>query len=70
MRHLSIETVPYRYFDSATRAMSLTPCAPIWNKQRPVISLLHGCCLANRANLNAAQWQQVVELLQKTGARR
>ena len=31
--------------------------------------LLHGCCHnPTGANLHAAQWQQVVELLQKTGA--
>ena len=70
LRHLSIETVPYRYFDSATRAVDFDAmCADLEQAKAGDIVLLHGCCHnPTGANLNAAQWQQVVELLQKTGA--
>ena len=70
LRHLSIETVPYRYFDSATRNVDFDAmCADLEQAKAGDIVLLHGCCHnPTGANLNAAQWQQVVELLQKTGA--
>ena len=70
LRHLSIETVPYRYFDSATRGVDFDAmCADLAKAKAGDIVLLHGCCHnPTGANLNAAQWQQVVELLQKTGA--
>lgn len=70
LRHLSIETVPYRYFDSATRSVDFDAmCADLEQAKAGDIVLLHGCCHnPTGANLNAAQWQQVVELLQKTGA--
>ena len=70
LRHLSIETVPYRYFDSATRSVDFDAmCADLAQAKAGDIVLLHGCCHnPTGANLNAAQWQQVVELLQKTGA--
>lgn len=70
LRHLSIETVPYRYFDSATRSVDFDAmCTDLEQAKAGDIVLLHGCCHnPTGANLNAAQWQQVVELLQKTGA--
>ena len=70
LRHLSIETVRYRYFDSATRSVDFDAmCADLEQAKAGDIVLLHGCCHnPTGANLNAAQWQQVVELLQKTGA--
>lgn len=70
LRHLSIETVPYLYFDSATRSVDFDAmCADLEQAKAGDIVLLHGCCHnPTGANLNAAQWQQVVELLQKTGA--
>ena len=70
LRHLSIETVPYRYFDSTTRSVDFDAmCADLEQAKAGDIVLLHGCCHnPTGANLNAAQWQQVVELLQKTGA--
>lgn len=70
LRHLSIETVAYRYFDSATRGVDFDAmCADLAKAKAGDIVLLHGCCHnPTGANLNAAQWQQVVELLQKTGA--
>ena len=70
LRHLSIETVPYRYFDSATRSVDFDAmCADLEQAKAGDIVLLHGCCHnPTGANLNAAQWQQVVEVLQKTGA--
>ena len=70
LRHLSIETVPYRYFDSATRSVDFDAmCADLAQAKAGDIVLLHGCCHSpTGANLNAAQWHQVVKLLQKTGA--
>jgi len=70
LRHLSIETVAYRYFDSATRGVDFDAmCADLAKAKAGDIVLLHGCCHnPTGANLNAVQWQQVVELLQKTGA--
>jgi len=70
LRHLSIETVPYRYFDSAMRGVDFDAmCTDLAKAKAGDIVLLHGCCHnPTGANLNAVQWQQVVELLQKTGA--
>lgn len=70
LRHLSIENVPYRYFDSATRGVDFDAmCTDLAKAKAGDIVLLHGCCHnPTGANLNAVQWQQVVELLQKTGA--
>ncbi|MBT6533037.1 MAG: aspartate/tyrosine/aromatic aminotransferase [Marinovum sp.] len=70
LRHLSIETVPYRYFDSAMRGVDFDAmCTDLAKAKAGDIVLLHGCCHnPTGANLNAVQWQQVVEILQKTGA--
>ena len=68
--YLGIERVSYRYFDAATKGVDLDGMLADLNQARKGdVVLLHGCCHnPTGANLNAAQWQEVVAVLQKTGA--
>ncbi|MCB1333911.1 MAG: aspartate/tyrosine/aromatic aminotransferase [Roseivivax sp.] len=70
LKHLGIETVPYRYFDEETRGVDFDGMmADLAKAQKGDAILLHGCCHnPTGANLTLAQWKEVVALLLKTGA--
>ena len=70
LRYLGIEQVPYRYFDAETRAVDFDGMMADLAQASPGdIILLHGCCHnPTGANLNPVQWQEVIALLNRTGA--
>ncbi len=70
LNHMKIETVAYRYFDEETRGVDFEGMiADLADAKPGDVVLLHGCCHnPTGANLNMAQWQEVVNLLLKTGA--
>lgn len=70
LKYLGIEMVPYRYFDEDTRGVSFEAMLEDIGKAGPGdVVLLHGCCHnPTGANLNSAQWDEVIALLQKSGA--
>jgi len=70
MQYLGIEAVPYRYFDAETRGIDFDGMiADLKTAKAGDVVLLHGCCHnPTGANLNAAQWDAVIEVLQATGA--
>jgi len=65
LRHLGMETVPYRYFDAATCAVDFAGMLTDLETVRPGdIVLLHGCCHnPTGANLNLTQFKAVIELM-------
>jgi len=69
LKYVGIETVIYRYFDADTRAVNFDGMIEdLKGAKEGDIVLLHGCCHnPTGANLNAAQWQAVVELLNERG---
>ncbi|MEP1768070.1 MAG: amino acid aminotransferase [Sulfitobacter sp.] len=70
LNYLGIEIVPYRYFDNETRGVDFDAMLEDLKtaKQGDVI-LLHGCCHnPTGANLNSAQWDEVIKVLLETGA--
>ena len=70
LKYLGIETVPYRYFDSETRAVDFDGMmADLAGLKAGDVVLLHGCCHnPTGANLNLTEWQKVVDLLNAKGA--
>ena len=70
LKHMGMEMVPYRYFDDETRGVDFDGMmADLAGAGAGDVILLHGCCHnPTGANLNMAQWQEVVALLHKTGA--
>lgn len=70
MDYLDIEAVPYRYFDNDTRAVSFEAMLEDLGKAtKDDVVLLHGCCHnPTGANLTAAEWEAVIEVLLRTGA--
>ncbi|MEC3860935.1 amino acid aminotransferase [Mesobacterium sp. TK19101] len=70
LKHMGLEQVPYRYFDEDTRGVDFDGMmADLAKAGAGDIVLLHGCCHnPTGANLTQIQWQEVVALLQKTGA--
>jgi aromatic-amino-acid transaminase len=70
MKHMEIEAVPYRYFDSETRGVNFDGMIEDLKKVNAGdVVLVHGCCHnPTGANLNMAQWQEVVDLLIEKGA--
>ncbi|WP_085307593.1 aromatic amino acid transaminase [Planktotalea arctica] len=70
LNYLEIEVVPYRYFDADTRGVDFDGMmADLKTAKAGDIVLLHGCCHnPTGANLNAMQWQIVVDILLETGA--
>ncbi|MDF3414717.1 aspartate/tyrosine/aromatic aminotransferase [Sulfitobacter sp. M57] len=70
LKYLDIEIVPYRYFDDETRGVDFDGMmADLKTAHAGDVILLHGCCHnPTGANLNAAQWDEVIKLLQDTGA--
>jgi aromatic-amino-acid transaminase len=62
--------VPYRYFDEETRGVDFDGLmADLKAARKGDVVLLHGCCHnPTGANLNSAQWDDVIALLLETGA--
>ncbi len=69
LKHLGIETVPYRYFDPDTRGVDFDGMmADLAAAKADDLVLLHGCCHnPTGANLTLPEWQAIKELLEKTG---
>lgn len=70
LKYLGIEVVNYRYFDDETRGVDFDGMlADLKTAKQGDLILLHGCCHnPTGANLNAAQWDDVIKVLQDTGA--
>ena len=70
LKYLGMEMVPYRYFDEATCGVDFDGLiADLKTAQKGDVVLLHGCCHnPTGANLNAAEWDAVIAVLQETGA--
>ena len=70
LNYLGFEMVTYRYFDDETRGVDFDGMMTDLAAAQPGdVILLHGCCHnPTGANLNAAQWDEVIALLGKTGA--
>ncbi|MEP6018643.1 MAG: amino acid aminotransferase [Paracoccaceae bacterium] len=70
LNYLGIETVPYRYFDADTRGVDFDGMMADLSDAKPGdLILLHGCCHnPTGANLNPVEWQEVIALLNRTGA--
>ena len=70
LKYLELPVVPYRYFDNETRGVDFTGMMEDLSQARAGdVILLHGCCHnPTGANLNMRQWQQVVDLLNTSGA--
>lgn len=68
--HLGIPTRSYRYFDSETRAVDFAGMVDdLAGAKADDLVLLHGCCHnPTGANLTLPEWQEVADLLGKTGA--
>ncbi|MFD3188709.1 aromatic amino acid transaminase [Sedimentitalea sp. HM32M-2] len=69
LKYLGMETVPYRYFDNETRGVDFAGMIADLNTARAGdVVLLHGCCHnPTGANLNAVEWQAVIDLLNQRG---
>ena len=70
LNYLQMETVPYRYFDDEARGVDFNGMiADLKTAKTGDVVLLHGCCHnPTGANLNAAEWDAVIEVLLETGA--
>ncbi|ETA52438.1 aromatic amino acid transaminase [Ponticoccus alexandrii] len=70
LKHMQIETVPYRYFDDETRGVDFDGMmADLDAVKSGDVVLVHGCCHnPTGANLNMTQWKALVELLLAKGA--
>ncbi len=68
--YLGMEKVMYRYFDEDTRGVDFDGMmADLKTAHAGDVILLHGCCHnPTGANLADAQWQDVIKVLQDTGA--
>ena len=70
IKYLGMKMAEYRYFDAATRGVDFAGLmADLETVAAGDVVLLHGCCHnPTGANLDAAQWDQVISLLAKRGA--
>ncbi len=70
LNYLGIEVVPYRYFDSETRGVDFAGMMEdLDGLKAGDVVLLHGCCHnPTGANLNLAEWQQVIDVLNTKSA--
>ena len=70
VKYLGIPMREYRYFDAATRGVDFDGMiADLKDAKAGDLVLLHGCCHnPTGANLDVAQWAQVADLLDQTGA--
>ncbi|OUS33515.1 aromatic amino acid aminotransferase [Rhodobacterales bacterium 56_14_T64] len=69
LNYLGIETVTYRYFDRSTCGVNFDGMIEdLKTAVKGDVVLLHGCCHnPTGANLNAVQWQEVIDLLNARG---
>jgi len=70
LSYLGMEVVNYRYFDSETGGVNFDGLIEdLKTAKKGDVVLLHGCCHnPTGANLNSAEWDAVIEVLQSTGA--
>ncbi len=70
LKHMGIETVPYRYFDEDSCGVDFDGMIADISEALPGdLVLLHGCCHnPTGANLNPTEWKEVIAVLNKTGA--
>jgi aspartate aminotransferase len=70
LNYLGMETISYRYFDDETCGVDFNGMMEDLKQVRKGdVVLLHGCCHnPTGANLNAAEWDDVIKVLQKSGA--
>lgn len=70
LKWMGVETIPYRYFDDATRGVDFEGMkADLAQAKKGDVILLHGCCHnPTGANLTVAQWNEVADIVEKTGA--
>ncbi len=70
LKYLSIETVPYRYFDEDSRSVDFNGMLEDLNALRAGdVVLLHGCCHnPTGANLTVPEWNAVIALMNEKGA--
>ena len=70
LKYLEMDMVPYRYFDDETRGVDFDGMiADLKTAKVGDVVLLHGCCHnPTGANLNVAQWEEVIAILKSTGA--
>lgn len=69
LKYLNIEVVTYRYFDRETRGVNFDGMMEdLKGAKKGDVVLLHGCCHnPTGANLNAVQWQEVIDLMNAQG---
>ncbi|MEL6595512.1 MAG: amino acid aminotransferase [Pseudomonadota bacterium] len=69
LKHLGMKTTLYRYFDSETCAVDFDGMmADLKGAKEGDVVLLHGCCHnPTGANLNMAQWKELVALMKAQG---
>ncbi|MCY4304031.1 MAG: aspartate/tyrosine/aromatic aminotransferase [Aestuariivita sp.] len=70
LSYLGIEQIDYRYFDERSRGIDIQGMLDDISKARPGdVVLLHGCCHnPTGANLTSVEWDEVISMLQRTGA--
>ena len=70
LKYLNIPCETYRYFDNETRGVDFdSMVADLALAKAGDVILLHGCCHnPTGANLNKQQWQEITDLLNKSGA--
>lgn len=70
IKYLGMKMAEYRYFDAATRGIDFDGLkADLAQVAKGDVVLLHGCCHnPTGANLTAAQWVEVAEILTARGA--
>jgi len=70
LKHLGIEAIAYRYFDSESGGVDFSGMMEDLRAAGPGdVVLLHGCCHnPTGANLNMTEWQAVIDLINQTGA--
>ncbi len=70
IRYLGMKMAEYRYFDAETRGIDFDGLLADLGRVAPGdVVLLHGCCHnPTGANLTAAEWAQVADLLEARGA--
>ncbi len=70
IKYLGMKMAEYRYFDAATRGIDFAGLIDDLGRVSPGdVVLLHGCCHnPTGANLNAAQWAAVADVLAARGA--
>ena len=70
IKYLGVPMREYRYFDNSTRGVDFAGMMDdLKGVKKGDLVLLHGCCHnPTGANLTAAEWDEVVALLERTGA--